>query len=78
MCAARSLAGNFLCGLARGRGTYTAEGITKLCEAVKGSSITSLKYAAPLPQKRLLPFQRPLTCILTAPSLAVSLATRSD
>ena len=42
-----SLAGNQLCGLdSRGRGTYTAEGITKLCEALKGSAVTSLKCAA--------------------------------
>ena len=38
------MAGNELCGLDYdGEGTYTAEGITKLCE---GSTITSLKYAA--------------------------------
>jgi len=56
------LAANNICGLDwLGKGTYTAEGITKLCEALKGSSITSLKYAAPLPQKRLLSCQRPLT-----------------
>ena len=43
-----SLAGNQLCGLdRRGRGTYTTEGITKLCEALKGSAVTSLKCAAP-------------------------------
>ena len=61
-----SLASNALCGLVtdqlgRTSGTYTAEGFTKLCEAVKGSSITSLEYAALLPQKRLLSCQRPLT-----------------
>ena len=44
---ARSLAGNRLCGVwydARGReqGTYTAEGITALCEGLKGSAVTSL------------------------------------
>ena len=31
----------------RGDGTYTAEGITKLCEGLKRSAVTSLKYAAP-------------------------------
>ena len=42
-----SLAGNQLCGLDEWtRGTYTAEGITKLCEALKGSAVTSLKCAA--------------------------------
>ena len=36
-----------LCGLDRyGSGTYTAEGITKLCEGLKGSAVTSLKCAA--------------------------------
>ena len=39
-----SLAENQLCGLdGDGRGTYTPEGITKLCEALKGSAVTSLK-----------------------------------
>ena len=41
-----SLSGNQLCGLDdRNRGTYTTEGITKLCEALKGSAVTSLKCA---------------------------------
>ena len=43
-----SLGGNQLCGLdIIGRGTYTTEGITKLCEVLKGSAVTSLKCAAP-------------------------------
>ena len=43
-----SLTENQLCGLDwRGRGTYTAEGITKLCEGLNGSAGTSLKCAAP-------------------------------
>ena len=29
-----------------GYGTYTTEGITKLCEALKGSAVTSLECAA--------------------------------
>ena len=38
---------NQLCGIDRyGNGTYTSEGITKLCEALKGSAVTSLKCAA--------------------------------
>ena len=42
-----SLAENKLCGLDwRGDGTYTAEGIIKLCEGLKGSAVTSLKCAA--------------------------------
>ena len=42
-----SLQANQLCGLDyRGDGTYTTEGITKLCEALKGSAVTSLKCAA--------------------------------
>jgi GGDEF domain-containing protein len=41
-----NLGGNQLCGLDfRGRGTYTAEGITKLCEGLKGSAVTSLRFA---------------------------------
>ena len=44
-----SLANNQLCGLdGYGDGTYTAEGITKLCEGLKGSAVTSLKCAASL------------------------------
>ena len=42
-----SLGNNQLCGVDRyGNGTYTAEGITKLREALKGSTVTSLKCAA--------------------------------
>ena len=41
------MAENELCGLDwRGDGIYTAEGITKLCEGLKGSAVTSLKCAA--------------------------------
>jgi hypothetical protein len=41
------LAGNQLCGLdSEGNGTYTTEGITKLCEGLKGSTVTSLECAA--------------------------------
>ena len=41
-----SLGSNRLCGLeADGYGTYTSEGITKLCEGLKGSSVTSLRCA---------------------------------
>ena len=41
-----SLNNNQLCGVRfRARGTYTAEGITKLCEGLKGSSVTSLRCA---------------------------------
>ena len=40
---ARSLSDNAICGVdERGRGTYTAEGITALCEGLKGSAVTSL------------------------------------
>ena len=42
------MAGNKLCGLDDfGNGTYTAEAITKLCEALKSSAVTSLKCASP-------------------------------
>ena len=41
------LSGNQLCGLDYViGGTYTAEGITKLCEGLKGSAVTSLRCAA--------------------------------
>ena len=45
-----SLANNQLCGVDYlGRGTYTADGINALCEALKGNStLTSLKYASQL------------------------------
>jgi hypothetical protein len=58
-----SLAKNQLCGCdQRGYGTYTSEGITKLCEALKGSSVTSLKCAAA--PECSLSCQRPLTLLL--------------
>ena len=41
-----SLDNNTLCGINEsGKGTYTTEGIAKLCEAVQGSAVTSLKCA---------------------------------
>ena len=67
-----SLAHNQLCSIDRnGNGTYTAEGITKLCEALKGSAVTSLKCAAT--QKCLLSCQCPQTHLRThfLPSLHV-------
>ena len=40
---ARSLSDNAICGVdSRGRFFYTAEGITALCEGLKGSAVTSL------------------------------------
>ena len=46
-CYVDRLGGNQLCGVnIRGDGTYTAEGITKLCEGLKGSAVTSLECAA--------------------------------
>ena len=40
---------NALCGLTEedGYGTYTNEGIMRLCEGIKGSIITKLKCAKP-------------------------------
>eukprot|EP00964_Phaeocystis_antarctica_P075960 scaffold46953_cov62-Phaeocystis_antarctica.AAC.2 len=45
---ARSLGGNQLCGINGDYrvGTYTPEGITKLCEGLEGSAIDSLECAA--------------------------------
>ena len=41
-----SLADNQLCGIdCNDEGTYTAEGIIKLCEALKESGVTSLRSA---------------------------------
>tara|TARA_B100000795_G_scaffold137934_1_gene103012 strand:- start:344 stop:478 length:135 start_codon:yes stop_codon:yes gene_type:complete len=42
------LGDNHLCGIGDGDGggTYTTEGITKLCEGLKGSAVTSLQCAA--------------------------------
>jgi hypothetical protein len=56
-----------LCGVnVYGQGTYTAEGITKLCEALKESALTSLECAPA--SKCLLLCQRPLT--LLSPALS--------
>ena len=46
-----SLTSNAICGVSTGmmgrqQGTYIAEGITKLCEGLKGSAVTSLRCAA--------------------------------
>ena len=41
---ARSLSENARCGVDKyGYGTYTAVGITALCEGLKGSAVTSLE-----------------------------------
>ena len=41
------MASNALCGVGQfGGGTYNAEGITKLCEGLKESAVTSLRCAA--------------------------------
>ena len=47
-CSLGILSWNQLCGITEvyGCGTYTVEGITKLCEGLKGSSVTSLMCAA--------------------------------
>ena len=69
-----SLGHNQLCGLDRmGDGTYTSEGITKLCKALKGSAVTSLKCAAA--PECSLSCQRPLT--LPLPTFAAWATTNS-
>ena len=42
------MTGNQLCGLENkfGNGTYTTEGIIKLCKGLMGSAVTSLECAA--------------------------------
>ena len=54
-----SLDNNGVCGINpyTGEGTYTAEGINKLCEGLKTSSITSLRCAD---ARACLGVQRPL------------------
>ena len=70
-----SLDDNQLCGLDdEVNGTYTAKGISKLCEGLKGSAVTSLRCAAT--PKCLLLCQRPLTQLTHPPpnpTFAVSL-----
>ena len=52
-----SLANNMICGInVYGGGTYTAEGINALCEALKdNNTLTSLKYAHQLEHSSNLP-----------------------
>jgi hypothetical protein len=73
LCYADSLANNALCGVKWGEGTYTAEGITKLCEGLKGSAVTSLKCAA---APRVFALVSAPAETLHASSLAVSMVTR--
>ena len=62
-----SLTNTALCGVDYwGDGTYTTEGITKLCEALKGSVVTSLKCATTL--ECFLLCQRPLTRLSLTPT----------
>ena len=49
-----------------GKGTYTAVGITKLCEGLKESALTSLKCAA-----------APSFCFVSAPIDTLSIHLRS-
>ena len=52
---------NQLCGVNEyGKGTYTSEGITKLCEGLKGRAVPSLRCATPRAPERSLLRQRPL------------------
>ena len=75
-----SLRDNALCGVKLGSlrypSVYTTEGITKLCEGIRGSAVTSLRCAFP----RVFDVcQRPLTLLSTAsaPVLAVCASTTS-
>jgi len=58
-------------------GTYTTEGINKLCQGLKGSAVTSLKCAAaPVSAFLSMPIDTPtLSPSPPDPSLAVSEAT---
>ena len=69
-----SLGYNELCGLdEEGEGTYTTEGITQLCEGLKGSAVTSLECAAA--PKCLLLCQRPLTLHSPLANTALTVCT---
>ena len=74
-----SLDGNQLCGLYEDddgdiRGTYTTLGITKLCEALKGSAVTSLRCAG-IP--RVFDFVSTLSPFLNPAPLAHSLGSNN-
>ena len=69
-----SLSGNRLCGLYLDededspsygdiQGTYTADGITKLCKGLKGSAVTSLECATTTPGVVRFLCQCPLTLL---------------
>ena len=77
-----SLANNQLCGVSPWGGTYTTEGITQLCEALKGSAVTSLECAT-TPYTVFAFVSAPLDKLalslsLLRPSPAVSAATTSE
>ena len=73
-----SLAKNQLCYLHTfGEGTYSAEGITKLCEGLKGSAVTSLKCAA-APKRCLLFVSAPIDTPPSVGSLAFNLLCGLD
>ena len=65
-----SLNENTLCGVTkRGRGRYTTEGITALCEGLKQSNVTSLRCGAcilNMHEIAVLIAQLTLVCILFA------------
>ena len=78
-----SLEVNQLCGLDYyGHGEYTTEGITKLCEALMSSAVTSLKCAA-TPSEPVMfafvsaPIDRQPSALAPPPMLAVSRRTDS-
>ena len=60
------------------KGTYTSEGITKLCEGIEGSAITSLKCATATFLKVFAFVSAPLNMHSSCTLFAVSLATTSD
>ena len=75
-----SLAGNALCGVydddeGELQGTYTADGITALCEGLKGSTVTSLKCAAAISSHPQLLAINSAICLHAVPvSMATSFA----
>ena len=64
--------GNQLCGIYfdgdfHTQGTYTAEGVTKLCEGLKGSAVTSLRCAPALALRAFAFLSAPLDTLTHSP-----------
>ena len=68
------MANNRLCGLERdGNGTYTADGVTELFEALKSSTVTLLKCAAACSLLSVSAYSHAYSLTIPIPSLTRSL-----